>query len=101
MRDFSSGTRDPCIPMHPGLTCEQHVVEFFPQAVLRAVKLYLPVHLLILLFSRRRSVQFFAENFTRSVLFLSLYTTVAWCVPAASLPFGGPLLPLVRLLCLF
>lgn len=78
MIKLAGGVTNPCVYMHPGMGCEMHAITYFWSALKRALRLYLPVHLVILLFARRRSLRFFVENLLRSLIFLASYTTLAW-----------------------
>ena len=80
-----------CELVHPGQGCMAHMVTFTVEGLLRAVPLYLPVHLAGLLLSSHKSVPLLASNVLRSALFLSVYCSSAWyaaCQYYRYLPLG-------------
>jgi len=74
--------RSGCPEMHPdGETlyhCAKFAVTHFFTQIPRCMKLYFPLQLLSLYFSRRKSLLGFVKGLSHSTLFLSTYTTLAW-----------------------
>lgn len=68
----------PCGITHPNSDCHTDVIHYFPQSFKRSIKVYLPVYLVMLLFSKKRNIKHLINNILRSSLFLSLYCTIAW-----------------------
>lgn len=80
---------DPCDIVHPGKSHIRDLLEFWPDNFLRSVKLYLPVYLVMLLFSRRRNPVHFITNVAQSSAFLATYCTLAWgssCLASSLFP---------------
>jgi hypothetical protein len=69
-----------CAAIHPNSTCLPNALRFFRDGLFRALPVYIPVHLLSFLFSKKRSLERLAENIIRSCVFLSSYCTLAWFV---------------------
>jgi hypothetical protein len=69
---------NPCPIVHPGRTCAEDHVWYFPRNYIKALRLYLPVYLVMLLFTKKRNPLHFIENLGRSSLFLAAYCTIAW-----------------------
>ncbi|KAI7842218.1 hypothetical protein COHA_004131 [Chlorella ohadii] len=77
-----------CQLVHPGQTCSQHALEFFPGAYLRALPVYFPVYVIPAILVHRKKLlspskaptlwRKMALGIARSALFLSLYCTLAW-----------------------
>ncbi|PRW57029.1 hypothetical protein C2E21_4128 [Chlorella sorokiniana] len=77
-----------CQLVHPGQTCSQHALEFFPPAYLRALPVYFPVYVIPAILVHRKKLlspskaptlwRKMALGIARSSLFLSLYCTLAW-----------------------
>eukprot|EP01096_Ripella_sp_DP13-Kostka_P015022 TRINITY_DN6911_c0_g1_i1.p1 TRINITY_DN6911_c0_g1~~TRINITY_DN6911_c0_g1_i1.p1 ORF type:complete len:399 (-),score=141.35 TRINITY_DN6911_c0_g1_i1:77-1273(-) len=78
-----------CAVSHPGHNCGVHFFQFFGAGMLRAVKLYAPLYVVILLVSKPHSIQHAILNTLRSSVFLSLYCTLAW----ASICFSNWIAP--------
>jgi hypothetical protein len=77
--------RIPCQIVHPGQTCNEHALGFFPQAYARAIPVYLPVYIVPALLIHRQKLLSDPEIWPkiikgtlRSSLFLSLFCTFAW-----------------------
>lgn len=78
----------PCEVLHPGQSCNGFMLNFFPDAYLRAIPVYLPVYVFpALLVHRKRLLdpklapdigRRVVQGALRSSLFLSLYCTLAW-----------------------
>lgn len=78
----------PCDVVHPQASCTGHAVHFFPEALTRAIPVYIPVYIVPAivihrqkLFSKRHSREIWlkiGKGCLRSSLFLSLYCTLAW-----------------------
>jgi len=68
----------PCDYSHPGYSCWSHVPYYFLGGLRRALPVYIPVHLISLFLSRRKSLSIFFLNLIRSSMFLSGYCTLAW-----------------------
>lgn len=81
---------NPCHIIHPGKTCVQDKMVYFPQNFIKAVKLYLPVYLVMLIFSKKRNLSHLIQNVGRSSLFLSAYCTIAWASACMFYKFTGP-----------
>ena len=67
-----------CDLIHPNQSCIPHFITFTANGLIRAVPLYVPVHLAGLLLSSNRSLIQFGHNVFRSSLFLSVYCSTAW-----------------------
>ncbi len=81
-----------CDTIHAGQSCVPHLLTFTAEGMLRAVPLYLPVHLVGMLLSSHKSPALLASNVLRSSMFLSLYCSSAWyaaCQYYKWLPFGS------------
>lgn len=81
---------NPCHITHPGKTCVEDWTSFFPRNFLKAVKLYLPVYLVMMLFAKKRNPWHLIQNVGRSSLFLSAYCTIAWASACMFYKFRGP-----------
>jgi hypothetical protein len=76
--EWGFGLPNACPFIHPGLSCEAHVVHFWFEGIWRALPVYLPLHLISFLFSKKHSVSQLLIGLTRSVFFLSTNFTLAW-----------------------
>jgi len=82
----------PCWLVHPNHNCEEHLVYFFADGLLRAARLYAPLHAMLTLMSKEKSVGYFMENMVRSCVFLAGYCSAAWysaCLVHRILPKVG------------
>jgi len=78
----------PCDVVHPQTSCSSHSVSFFPEALARAIPVYIPVYIIPALLIHRQKLLSgheskeiwlkIAKSSLRSSLFLSLYCTLAW-----------------------
>ncbi len=78
----------PCDVVHPQTSCSSHSVSFFPEALARAIPVYIPVYIIPALLIHRQTLLSgheskeiwlkIAKSSLRSSLFLSLYCTLAW-----------------------
>jgi len=76
---FAPGTLvNSCAVSHPGQHCFPHFFTFFGAGMMRALKLYAPLYVLILLMSKPHSIKHAIINTIRSSAFLSLYCTLGW-----------------------
>lgn len=82
--------QNPCHVLHPGMGCINDKIEFFPKSLLRSIKLYLPVYLVLFLVSRSRNPLNFIKNISRSSLFLASYCTLAWLSACSFYKFISP-----------
>eukprot|EP01127_Copromyxa_protea_P023255 TRINITY_DN8662_c0_g1_i1.p1 TRINITY_DN8662_c0_g1~~TRINITY_DN8662_c0_g1_i1.p1 ORF type:complete len:368 (+),score=19.79 TRINITY_DN8662_c0_g1_i1:32-1135(+) len=83
--------RRPCFLVHPNQSCETHFVYFFIDGLFRAMRLYFPLHLMLTLMSKDKSIPQFLENLLRSCVFLAGYCSMAWysaCTVHRVLPIG-------------
>lgn len=78
MRGLLSQPQTPCEAIHKGRSCTADCIDFYPKSFVRSLKVYLPVYLVMLLFSKKRNIKHLINNILRSSLFLSLYCTIAW-----------------------
>jgi len=85
----------PCEVVHPGISCTRHVPLFFTDGFLRATKVYTPLYLAFLLFSKNKSIIGLLKNIARSSAFLSAYCTISWL--AACIFYRWTSLPVCRL----
>jgi hypothetical protein len=81
---------NPCRFTHPGKTCTEDWFSFFPRNFIKASKLYLPVYLVMLIFSKKRNPVHFISNVVRSSTFLATYCTLAWVSACIFYKFTGP-----------
>jgi len=79
----------PCEAIHPNTDCVTHLVTFFPRGMKRSLKVYGPVFLLSLLFSRGKNFSKVIISILRSSLFLTLYCGLAWASACGIVPFKG------------
>eukprot|EP01096_Ripella_sp_DP13-Kostka_P004916 TRINITY_DN17473_c0_g1_i1.p1 TRINITY_DN17473_c0_g1~~TRINITY_DN17473_c0_g1_i1.p1 ORF type:complete len:457 (-),score=128.74 TRINITY_DN17473_c0_g1_i1:49-1368(-) len=68
-----------CDLLHPNdKYCETYFVRFFIASFVRAVKLYFPLQVIMLVLSNKKSLWHFVSNLTRSSTFLAVYCTLAF-----------------------
>jgi hypothetical protein len=81
---------NPCGIIHPGKGCVQDKLDFYPRNFFKALKLYFPVYLVMLLFAKKRNPLHFIQNVLRSSTFLATYCTFAWASACVFYRFNGP-----------
>jgi len=79
LRDLKRGNVTSfCDAVHPGVSCTSHAFDYFVAGLRRALPVYIPIHILGFLFSKRKDPIIGVVNLARSTTFLSLYCTLAW-----------------------
>lgn len=78
MKQLLTRPEIPCSIVHGDTHCIKAAIDYFPSSFMRAVKVYVPVYIVMLLFAKRRNLKHLLMNIIRSSLFLSLYCTTAW-----------------------
>jgi len=89
VQKIRAGTPAACI-IHEGMSCYSHPFWFFIQGLRRALPMYLPIHLLSFLFSKRKDPKILILNILRSSSFLSGYCTLSWIGACMSTKLLGP-----------
>lgn len=72
-----------CPFIHPGQSCTNHAFWFWIRGLWRALPVYLPLHLISFLFSKKHSVSKLLIGLFRSCAFLSTYCTLSWASSCA------------------
>jgi hypothetical protein len=79
----------PCDAIHPGTDCITHFIKFYPGGLKRSLKVYGPVFLVSLLFSRGKNFYRVINSILRSSMFLTSYCAIAWLSACAIVPIKG------------
>lgn len=67
-----------CDSMHPNISCKNHFVTSFETSMRQSFLMYAPLHLIMMLISKRFNVKSWLMQTARSCVFLSGYISTAW-----------------------
>ena len=75
---YNLNLQTPCPYIHPGIGCVEHAIVFWILGLFRALPVYLPLHLVSLFLSKKKSGIVFLVGLLRSCAFLSSLCTLSW-----------------------
>merc|ERR1712188_296039 len=67
-----------CDIIHPGMGYSSHFLWYFFTGFRRALRIYIPLSIIMFLISKKKSLRDLAVNLTRSTSFLALYCAIAF-----------------------